>query len=295
MTRWLVTSATACRRSATAKTKDGFVSTKDLLQYTQLIVSWKPPIEVLGSVVELVEDVIIGRKDCADFYAAQDAADAGHEAFISALEEILGKLKEARSRQKKEKGAARKVADRFPQETVDGAQKQQAHEALHNLFENLQVEGPSEEAWQAAPAKKDPKNTASSPPVVPTLEVNPDEERRFALFCFLQDMFELRKVIRETWEQARSQKLSYVTATMVTETAFTFMDRAHVKFTEMHPSLCSHAATTEFLGAEFSINPDTKQLFRVKLGTAEMMSGEMVDFLCPKGATLTRHFLSQWD
>ncbi|KAK4629901.1 hypothetical protein CLAFUW4_08605 [Fulvia fulva] len=180
VTRWLVGTATACRRSATAKNKSGIISTRELLQYANLIAGWKPPIEIPGNIVELIKDVVVGRKACAEFYDAQNAADAGHDAFICAPEDIGEKLRGARRSRKKEKGPAREDVSDAHQELGSKGLKA---EALRNLFEHLQVEDSSEEAWRSVPVKNEVKHLIAPPKASPTLETDPEEETRFALFC----------------------------------------------------------------------------------------------------------------
>lgn len=216
LVRWVVKTALTCRRSI-IKLSSSKVSVRDLLKCAELISTWDhPPIEVPFEMIELAADVIAGRSTAVDFYSAQQqkseaekASNAGHIYFIEALKEVRDLLETARNRRKSK---AKKHVSKSVSEEGD-ADRTINH--LSNLFDHLQVEEPSIEAWSKPPRKKAESATLSvSAPI--TLEVNEQEEKRFALWCLLQDMEELRAFIKQTWlEHRNGNSVSVVAASAV--------------------------------------------------------------------------------
>ncbi|KAK4629902.1 hypothetical protein CLAFUW4_08604 [Fulvia fulva] len=73
------------------------------------------------------------------------------------------------------------------------------------------------------------------------------------------------------------------------------MARAHVKLIAAHPSLSSDTAITTLLNVELRNNDKTQTPILVKLGTTEELDGQIVDLLCPYGATLARYVAREWN
>ncbi|KAK4628922.1 hypothetical protein CLAFUR4_08606 [Fulvia fulva] len=286
ITRWLVSTASSCRRSWTvASTARGKVSTGELLKYAQLISSWKPPIEIPGNITELLQDVVIGREVCAEFYASQDMACKGHQHMIEVLQKVLAVLLEARRKRKKEKTKG-KQAHALPEHAE--ATQLKTKEALNNLFENLQIEEPCEEAWATAPKKR---LTQPAVPVDwPTLEVDEKEEKMFVLFCFLKDMQEMRALVKDTWQEYGEKKIAAVTASMVTEAALGIMSCANETLTEAHPSFAEVDDVLAFLHLRLDTDADGKPgLYATSsVEQGQAVDNELTQMLCPEAIALTK-------
>ncbi|KXT07591.1 hypothetical protein AC578_10214 [Pseudocercospora eumusae] len=257
LVRWVVQTALTCRRSI-IKLSSSKVSVKDLLKCAELISIWDhPPVEVPFEMIELAADVIAGRSNAVDFYSRQQhkseadrASDAGHIHFIKALKQVRDFLETARSRRK---SRAKKHVPKSVGE--EGDDDRPAHH-LSNLFDHLQVEEPSIEAWSKPPRKKAESATrVVSEPI--TLEVNEEEEKRFALWCLLQDMEELRAFIQRTWREYRNgDTVSLVAASTVAETGFGIMRRMEGEFVKKYPDLDTYQKALSFLVLAAGGNPD---------------------------------------
>ncbi|KXT15453.1 hypothetical protein AC579_10607 [Pseudocercospora musae] len=257
LVRWVVKTALTCRRSI-VKLSRNKVSVKDLLKCAELISTWDhPPIEVPFAMIELAADVIAGRSTAVDFYSshqqkseAERASDAGHIHFVRALMQVRDSLQKARSRRKS------KAKKHFPKSMGDEGDADRTTDHLSNLFDHLQVEEPSIEAWSKPTRKKAESATQLvSEPI--TLEVNEQEEKRFALWCLLQDMEELRAFIKQTWLEHRNcNTVSLVAASAVAETGFGIMRRMEADFVLKYPDLDTHQNALRFLVLAGGWNPD---------------------------------------
>ncbi|KAF7198378.1 hypothetical protein HII31_00117 [Pseudocercospora fuligena] len=257
LVRWVIKTALACRRSI-VKLSSSKVSVKDLLKCAELISTWDhPPIEVPLEMIELAADVIAGRSTAVDFYSghqkkseAEKASDAGHIHFIEALKQVRELLETARRRRKS------KAKKHVLKAVGDGGNADCVTNHLSNLFDHLQVEEPSIEAWSKPSLKKaESASKLVSEPI--TLEVNEQEEKRFALWCLLQDMEELRAFIQQTWREHRNDDtVSLVAASAVAETGFEIMRRMEGEFVQKYPDLDTYQEALWFLVSAAGSNPD---------------------------------------
>ncbi|KAF7198398.1 hypothetical protein HII31_00137 [Pseudocercospora fuligena] len=247
LVRWIIKTASSCRRSL-VKSNNGVVSTKNLIECTEVIVSWKPPVDIPVHILELLEDVILGRSLCAKFYTnkgkksrEEAEVDRSHAHFISVLEDMMALLKEARAKRAKKLKKTRDASSIA--ETTD---LMQAEEKLSNLFENLQLEEPSEGSSPYVTSKK-AKNQRSEPPAA-TLEVDEAAEKRFAIWCFLQDAKEIRDFSRQTWREWRSGQLAFETAATISEVAMGMIRRAGLALAEECPEAADYQVMLTLLG-----------------------------------------------
>ncbi|KXT15470.1 hypothetical protein AC579_10594 [Pseudocercospora musae] len=253
LVRWITKTASSCRRSL-VKSKDGVVSTKNLLECTEAIVSWKPSIDIPAHMLELLEDVILGRSLCARFYTSQGKksheeaeVDRSHSHFISVLEDVMALLKGARAKRAKKLKKAR-IASSNP-DTTDVTH---GEEKLSNLFENLLLEEPSEADMQYATSKTANKKHSASPAA--TVEVDEAAEKRFAIWCFLQDAKEIRGFSRQTWREWRSGQVAFETAATISELAMQMIRLAGLGLVDECPEAADYEDMLAFLGVHKASN-----------------------------------------
>ena len=113
LVRWLVRTVSSCSIAfVNAPTKDTH-STADLTRYARAILAAIPPADIPSSILELVNDVIVGRSVCADWYSSRAARSStdqselragnrSHRHFIQVLQEVRDTLREARLRRSRD-------------------------------------------------------------------------------------------------------------------------------------------------------------------------------------------------
>lgn len=293
LVEYFTTTATACRRRITAKaTQSSKVHTNDLLKWAEFISAWNPPPEVPVSIIELTDDVIIGRTTSSDIYSslhttptAQEVLDdEGHQYFTQILREVRQLLNKARLR-------GRKLHRDTSQEVLDTPTT--SLEALANLYELLQVEEPSEAAWETQ-MEQEPKVEPTS--TLPVLEVNEEEEKRFALSCFLLDLQEIRTFVLEAWDEYRRGEISLNVSAQLTETALGIIRRAEDVFTARFPEFAHYDAVLACFG--YAIDHDGKSCVPklVSIATGETLepTSSAAVLLCPDGALIMRDLHRSW-
>lgn len=290
---FLTDTATACRRSVTAKaTKSGKVHSSDLVRYAEIISTWNPPPDIPAHILELTNDVIIGRTASSDFYTSRHTQptaqeildDEGHLHFIDVLHNVRQLLRTARMRMK----ATRREGSK--EKELDASATPQ--EALVNLFELLKVEEPS--ASKASDTKRNIKTATAAP--MPVLEVEEEEEKRFALTCFLLDLQEIRAFVFDIWTEYHRGETSLNVSIHVTETALGVIRRADAAFIQKFPDFAHYEAVLACLG--YRVEMDEKADFAILVCNE---SGEALDpktsaavLLCPDAAATLQTLRHIW-
>lgn len=302
-TRWL-TEAAASRRQSMAP-KRSPVPVKDLKACAELIVSWTPPIDIDSGMLELLQDVIIGRRLARAFFAERGMQDEGHLLMIESLVEIHSKLSEERQRRisrQREQRRQRKQTKQSEENEIKEARPEQELESkfagpekdiLANMSDILQKDEVSDSNSTHGRPKKAGKAARATPI---TIEVDEAEEARFALFCALQDMSELRKRVKEIWIQQKEGKVSASAATVIAETAFALMKRTDEDLVANHPQFCHYTDALKSIGLIECFHPidKTPAIGRVIGSCLIVESGDTNALFCPMAGALVNDFMNRW-
>ncbi|KAM3424700.1 hypothetical protein BST61_g6687 [Cercospora zeina] len=204
----------------------GPFTTKTLLRLAKSVKLAKPGITVPLSILLVTEDVIRGRKCCADFFAQLEvksgegkfkSTNSSHRYFISVLEEVRDCLKTLEI----ERPAAKVSAS-----SGGGSSKSTGKvpaSGKKNIFETLGLEEPFENlhlatfgAKKAGPKSKDGSST-------PDLEEDRQSEIAMSVWCLFEDIREIRTHLHSVWREFYDGKISFLAATELTQIGFVFI------------------------------------------------------------------------
>ena len=250
--------------------------------------------EVPEGMLLIVQDVIAGREECAAWYAGQalksgsgtQKEDEGHRGFIEILRDVLEILKGFRA-----STSAAGVGDE--QDTNTSAKKKKGRKKkdvkLSGMFEDLHLEEPGENPLGDAPAVTILR--AGAQPTSIKLKLEQQEgDAAFKIWCFLQDLCDVRTYIRETWQDFKDGELSFMAASLITDTAFGLMRRADENFRAISPTkstewrqILQYLGLTMFTyksGAWVRPNPGQGEVSSPR-GTESKSNIDIVEVLCP--------------
>lgn len=167
-------------------------------------------IEVPYDTLKLLEHVIRVRKDYSRFFTAQgkaanealDGANRDHQHFNQLLEDVYGILQPLCSSQHASHDTSHAT--------------HAAHSLLlPNLFEHLALEETVEKQTDTSvpkekskKAKKSKKSTLDTKNIQTYVIESSEEDKAFAIYCFLNDCTEVRMSIIETWRQYKNHHVS---------------------------------------------------------------------------------------
>ncbi|KAK5127823.1 hypothetical protein LTR85_004939 [Meristemomyces frigidus] len=161
--------------------------------------------------------------------------------------------------------------------------------AMTNLFSQLEVEEPSAAPLGAQPKTQLPKNAAK----VQEYDLADEEDNAFALWCFLEDLNDVRTFVRNTWHEFAAGDISFVAASMVTDVAFGLMRSADEDFVKERPLFADHMVIMLYLGLGMTILGHHVHMFPLleNLAPRELKPGiDVADLLCPAAAMLLRGY-----
>ncbi|KAJ3089487.1 hypothetical protein HK102_006278 [Quaeritorhiza haematococci] len=217
------------------------IGVKQFTTLARFIVDKSPTLKVPRSVLNIAQSAISIRKRCAQWFAGKANAsekikksNETHGHFISVLEQVVEILKPrcAELGVKKGKEKDEKVTRDSSVDEIN----------LVNSFGLLTVEEPElvEAVPSAAKGKAKPSTTAlvqvRDPSTVYSAGKD-DMEDLFALFCFFEDLKEMRTFLSELWKDYRDGKVDLVTVSVTTNTALDLIPRAQDDLLSFHPDL----------------------------------------------------------
>ncbi|KAK5127814.1 hypothetical protein LTR85_004930 [Meristemomyces frigidus] len=256
-----------------------------MLRFTNAIAN--ATIEIPAAVLELLADVISGRKVCADWYTAQvissngdasttEESNKGHAHFLEVLQETYDVLKAARKRQKVAKWHSP------PEKSADVEREAEAKESLPSLFAQLEVEEPSENPLGDEPSPTfQQQDEHEQQPEYHSLEVDDSAEKEFALWCFLEDLHEIRTYLRSIWSDYATGELSFMTASAVTDQAFGIMRRTERDLKTCYPAFDGLGSMS--LDTSDALYPDSKTVAMLCPMAADTLSGALNIFTAWEG------------
>lgn len=285
---WLVKTANNCcditliikslqhkHKDGTKETKEKCTSTpkahikgRELALLAEAIASAEPPIDIPSTILDVVNEVIAGRKSCAGWYAAQSATEgdemarenAGHAHFIRILEKVQDTLTSTKKAQAKSNSTT--TSAKSAGTTSTGAKK---NEDLTNLFTCLEVEEPSVSATAertSAPSSKVHENVA--------FEVQDGGDQAFAIWCLFEDLYDIRSFVIDTWFEYSNGDVSLLATTVTTDIAFGLMRRANNDFIAAHPQFKDYNVALAFLGVSAMIAGEQTIMYTAEGAPASM-------------------------
>ncbi|KAK4544053.1 hypothetical protein LTR36_004551 [Oleoguttula mirabilis] len=185
------------------------ISTRDLVALAEAIASTDPSVDIPVDILQIIKEVIAGRQVCAE------------------CPRILAR-------------AVKQYTKPQPKKTQEPGKSHAS--TLNNIFALLEVEelsdapvGSAPDPATSEPAKVVPSN--SSPKIEYNfLEVEEEDgSLAFELWCLLQDMNDVRNLVRESWIEYSKGEISLLAADVITDTAFGQLRRTSQDFTARHP------------------------------------------------------------
>lgn len=217
------------------------LKTRELIELAKAIIDTKPPIEVPREIIKVLQDVIAGREQCAEFYATQAmnkdtdmaASNEMHGFFIDILKKIQSTLKCGAPDDEVEKSV------KVPTDKSKKKSKKRSNpktDEVQGLLESLELEN-NDESYAADQPDQTPEYI---------LDDEKDDDA-FAPWCFLADLNDIRAWVKTVWENFRDGKVSLMAAGMVTEMAFEIMQRAHDEFAKTNPRFSDWSVIGQWL------------------------------------------------
>ncbi|KAF2774350.1 hypothetical protein EJ03DRAFT_5303 [Teratosphaeria nubilosa] len=262
------------------------LSTQELIQLAEAIISARPPVDIPEHIIEIIRNVIGGRRECAAWYAGQ-ALEIGsdvqkqnetHRYFIMVLERILDLLADARSRLKVAVPTVTPVTN--AKTSAKQANLTSKEEELSNMFACLDLEEPSEILLE-------PPASIATPSIklVNFRLQKKQDDAAFQVWCFLQDLTDVREYVKNTWLEYVKGEVSFLVASSVTDTAFGLLRCADEEFTETSPLQDSGwESLLEFFGLTSFARGNVVWLCPEKPGDhpkEQQSSINIVELLCP--------------
>jgi hypothetical protein len=209
--------------------------TREILVQARAIAKHKPLVIMPVTIQQILCRAIDARKRCSNWFQKeknkpeneeQDQANDAHSHFIAVLEEALNILQPCIAPSKLKKTAA---------------SKEKNGSDLSNRFRSLMVEQTNDTDGLNITAKDKlvlSTNTKSSSPATPTvyeLERDLEADLIFIVFCFFEDLGELRQFLVQTWEQVAAGELEHIVASLVTNIALQFVRNAEDELANLFP------------------------------------------------------------
>lgn len=242
---WLSASAHQCGHSGTSSRAQK-VALGGLLSQARCIVSaTSPPMKIPSTKIGLIQRVIAARRRCTEWFenhpdteTAAKTKNQTHSYFTGILEKVLNILQpcyfqqEASSSTRLASGSTGAIHRSSKEKTSTGSKL--SSEETKNMFEQLTVEEPSFDIPLELPEAE--KVILEERPAENAIQIqdrrssDPEtesfyEEVKFAFFCLLEDLQQIRQFLRETWSQYQSFKITLMNASVTTNAAIQFVRR----------------------------------------------------------------------
>lgn len=156
---------------------------------------------------------------------------------------------------------------------------------LESIFAHLELEEPS-----MTPLGNSPLPASSNSPAASArtyLKLSEGSDSAFKVWCFLQDLGDIRESSKRAWEKYAKGELSYFNASLTTGAAFGLLRRVHEQFAEISPTKSTAwASVLEYLGIQYFVHGQVVWLHpsQSSATSAPQMpktEARMVELLCP--------------
>ncbi|KAK4889285.1 hypothetical protein LTR27_011891 [Elasticomyces elasticus] len=268
------------------------IKTRELRKLAEVITDSDPPVQVPAALIKVLDDVIAGREECASWYAAQAIDDATKLAAQNETHaHFIGILKEVRELLRKNAEQTTEPP-RVVNKSKKGKKASSVIKHVANFFEHLDLEDPS-----ASPLGDGPPPTYTESQACFSLDAsprdhftdvkfeieNPDESDAFALWCYLQDLNDIRSSIKATWCEYAKGEITLDVAGMVTEVAFGMMKRSHEDFIAVKPRFADWWCVAMFLRLKLAFNNNVVYTFskdpNAKVQQAQLQHPNQADLI----------------
>ncbi|KAI5366403.1 hypothetical protein Slin15195_G079230 [Septoria linicola] len=273
------------------KTRQGAVrvATHELIGLADIIIKGDPPTNVPEDIFKVLQDVIAGRRATNVWYYSQpkQSDHDGHLFSIDALERVRDILQPGRSKI----SVGDKVTNKQKTKSTGlGNAIEQEVDSLSNVFACLDVHEPATEPLGSAA-----KTTPAAAKVTHGSELEDDQDQDiFALWCFLEDMNDIRQMIRELWADVRRGEVTTVVAGLTTELAVGMIHRSYDDFVATYPQFSHWTSIASFLGLQVYINNNVVYLLpakRTNATTPANSQSNAADPLCTSATFLLRVYV----
>jgi hypothetical protein len=232
------------------------ISANSLPAMAQSIANQTPPIRVPAFILGLLNSAITLRKRCAGWFQTKTARKDllherldGHAHFISVLEQVRQILEPSSAPDTAE--SAREGTQH--ENTAQTGPAAEPTSAQTNPYDLLYLDDDASESVQTSEIPVPVLNaarvqTTPSPERKVTYELdNPtsNEETYFALFCFFDDLNQLRDFLHELWSDYKAGKVDLITVSVTTNTAIDLVRRAEKEFVTAFPRLDTYDKISE--------------------------------------------------
>ncbi|EPE26209.1 hypothetical protein GLAREA_02121 [Glarea lozoyensis ATCC 20868] len=248
-TTWLTGEAKARGyRSPNITSQTTTISCVELLKRVDFIVcDSSAKLSVPISIQNVLQLAIRARRKCSAWFEAmsdmatevseaekQETTRDGHLHFIEVLEKALEHLTPFFGEPPKRKRTkAKKEAKQLSSTTSSGCDTG----TLSNRFDILEIEVPQDDCNSGTlPSRQDtrvPRDGHSKAELKVDLEVNKEDDVKFVVFCFFEDLRELREFIQATWKDAMTNGPDISTASLITNVALDHVSKSEENITSL--------------------------------------------------------------
>ena len=245
------------------------IKVKDFAALAECIARFnKPAVKVPLTVVEVLNRAINLRQQRHTWSRAQSesAASTGVEESNQSHAYFLGMLERTREILK----------PRMPPETIDdflskpssGSSDQatsdtQANGQISNMFDNLEIQEPSQEFLDAPNVEPATIDKAAQEANYEVETPQSIEEQYMASHCLFQDIRNIRSFLRQLWEAYKDGEIALVAASITTNTAIDFVRSMEQDLVQRFPERSDYQSIMHiFYGAQCinrGRNPSSKQ------------------------------------
>ncbi|CAK1363714.1 unnamed protein product [Cercospora beticola] len=229
------------------------VTVSTLVEYAKRIVNARnPTIEISTAILDITKDAILGRTAAMKWYqelvdngdsasvkdvSALRKANGTHKHFLLALEQVFEiPNREHKSRRPKRKKQMPKLAS--------------LENDLTNLYQHLHIEEPADDPDD----QSTPKCNAEFVPPVATSDGfeldNELEDNRFAVWCLLKDMSDIRLHLKDVWRQYKQGSLSFLVAARIADSAMYVCWELAAQFEKVYPEIADFDKLIAIIGVK---------------------------------------------
>lgn len=290
----------SCFQSGSTSRSEIKVPSKVLTALADIIASAEADVAVPKHILQVLEDVIELRTECATWYGAQAVSDStdlaarnkSHQHFIKVLKEVHAMLSKSTNIQASATTTSQSEENKSSKSKKNKkGPRKNSLDKLANLFEMLDLEEPILTPLGEAPSPSSkPPNEWNGKSL--SLEDDQDNEA-VALWYFLTDMNDVRQNVRQLWLEYLEGQTRLAVAGMVTETALGMIERASNDFVRQWPGFTDWMSMPEYLRITIGINNNLVYLF-CKYSNAltkhAAANPSPADLICPTASFLLRTF-----
>ena len=275
------------------------VPTKVLTALADIIVSAEANLPIPEHILQVLEDVIDLRTDCAAWYETQAISDGtdlaarnqSHKHFISVLKGVRASSRDSGNVVAPVSTGTTAKDKKSSKSKKNKTSKKDGRDGLANLFEMLDIEEPV------------PATLGQAPSIAPTtakqwqgkffaLEDDQDNEA-VALWCFLADMNDVRQYVRQLWLEYLEGQTSLGLTGMVTETALGMIERAGNDFVQQYHHFGEWDRLLDYLRVSMGVNGNLVYVYckdKDAFASQTQRTGSPTDLICPSAGLLLHSF-----